>query len=158
MYRGKVLRDGTRGRCSMRYNPTSMELFFNLVWVAVAAGSLAAWLATRRSSCRANKIEWQRQAVALAVLALILLPAISLTDDLQACITPAEVEHGLRRADSAPETTLPAEIPALWPHALLPFLTPISGLSGQIELACEFCTPQMDVTHPLENRPPPQAV
>jgi hypothetical protein len=39
------------------------------------------------------------QMMALAVLILILLPVVSLTDDLQACTTPTEVEHLTRRSD-----------------------------------------------------------
>lgn len=37
--------------------------------------------------------------MALAVLIVILLPVVSLTDDLQACAAPAEMEHLIRRID-----------------------------------------------------------
>lgn len=39
------------------------------------------------------------QLMALLVLAAVLLPVISLTDDLQASVTPAETEHLCRRSD-----------------------------------------------------------
>ena len=39
------------------------------------------------------------QIVALALLIVILLPVVSLTDDLQACTAPAEAEHLERRVD-----------------------------------------------------------
>jgi hypothetical protein len=39
------------------------------------------------------------QIVALAMLIVILLPVVSLTDDLQACTAPAEAEHLARRVD-----------------------------------------------------------
>ena len=39
------------------------------------------------------------QIMALAILIVILFPVVSLTDDLQACTTPTELEHLVRRTD-----------------------------------------------------------
>lgn len=77
-----------------------METFFNLLWVAVTIVLCAVWFAGRRRP-RAKTLlpAIGVQLVALAVLAVILLPVISLTDDLQACTAPAESEHLSRRGD-----------------------------------------------------------
>ncbi len=75
-----------------------MELLFNLLWVGLSIGLIGLWLLSRR--------RWQDDALrpgshiqiaALAIVIVILLPVVSLTDDLLACTAPAEVEHLVRR-------------------------------------------------------------
>ena len=70
-----------------------MELALNLGWALVAAWMLYAWL---RIAPRAAR-ERRAQFVALAVVILILLPAISMTDDLMAAQNPAEIDYCIRR-------------------------------------------------------------
>lgn len=77
-----------------------MELLSNLVWIAVTLALWSVWLFGRRSGRGA----WLRPGVAvqvasLAVLTLILLPVISVSDDLQASHNPAEVERTSVRND-----------------------------------------------------------
>lgn len=79
-----------------------METFFNLLWVAVAAALFAAWLAGARPKKDSALPSMGLQFIALALLVVILLPVISLTDDLQANTNPAETEHFSRRVDIAP--------------------------------------------------------
>jgi len=76
-----------------------VETFFNLLWVAVTTALAAVWLATRYPRTKSLLPAIGVQLTAFVVLALILLPAISLTDDLQASITLAETEHVARRGD-----------------------------------------------------------
>jgi hypothetical protein len=77
-----------------------VETFFNLLWVAVTILLGAAWFANRRNSGAKSLLPAIGvQLVALAVLAAILLPVISLTDDLQANTNPAETERVTRRGD-----------------------------------------------------------
>ena len=70
-----------------------MELILNLGWVLVAVGMLCAWVrvAPRKAFDR------RAQYVALAVVILILLPEISINDDLIAAQNPAEINCSVRR-------------------------------------------------------------
>jgi len=79
-----------------------VETFFNLLWVAVIAALAAVWLAARYRRAKSGLPATAVQFTAFVVLALILLPVISLTDDLQARISPAETEHVARRGDVQP--------------------------------------------------------
>jgi len=77
-----------------------VELLFNLLWLTLSFGLVLFW--TMRQRRRAGGLllcSTRTQIVALAMLIVILLPVVSLTDDLQACTTPAEAEHLGRRVD-----------------------------------------------------------
>ncbi|MGA7523093.1 MAG: hypothetical protein WBW84_11590 [Acidobacteriaceae bacterium] len=93
-----------------------MELLSNLVWIAVALALWGVWLAEQRRGRGA----WLRsgimvQVTALAVLTMILLPVISVSDDLQASHNPAEAERTCVRNDHhllRPEAVPPAPAPS----------------------------------------------
>jgi len=70
-----------------------MELTLNLGWVLLAAWMVCAWLRVTPRAARARRAQF----VALAVVILILLPAISVTDDLIAAQNPAEPDCCMRR-------------------------------------------------------------
>ena len=77
-----------------------MELLSNLIWLVVALALWAVWLTRPRSALNApphHRIG--AQLTALAVLTLVLLPVISLSDDLRAAQNPAEVERTCVRND-----------------------------------------------------------
>lgn len=77
-----------------------MELFFNLSWVVLSSLLLGFWLLCRNSwTDESTRYAVSVQIVALALLIVVLLPVVSLTDDLQACAVPAESEHLSRRSD-----------------------------------------------------------
>jgi hypothetical protein len=103
-----------------------VETFFNLLWVAVTIMLGAAWLANLQDRRKKSLLPAIGvQLVALAVLAAILLPVISLTDDLQANTAPAETERVTRSGDLqlAPDQPLHR-----WPAILAPFVAaPISS-------------------------------
>lgn len=71
-----------------------MEFIFNLIWLMVAALLWGGWLIrVRRAGCHSPLPGIGVQLLALAMLTAILLPVISITDDLQAAHFPAEVER-----------------------------------------------------------------
>lgn len=92
------------------YNPSILELFSNWIWVVITATLFASWLlVVRRRRPDSPLPGIALQLTALILLAAVLLPVISLSDDLQACNTPAEVELLSRRAEphSSPDQPLP---------------------------------------------------
>jgi hypothetical protein len=77
-----------------------VELLSNLAWVAVSIALWVVWIGCRRRTHRHSLIpELGLQLVALGILTAILLPVISVSDDLQACHNPAEVEHPCGKSD-----------------------------------------------------------
>lgn len=76
----------------------TVELFSNLLWLALSSLLVGFWL-----------LHWNRwtdeslrpgvgvRMIAVLLLIVILLPVVSLTDDLQSCTMPAESEHLSRR-------------------------------------------------------------
>lgn len=73
------------------------------MWVAVAIALCGLCRGERRAQPTHSLLPGVAlQLVALGLLILILLPAISLTDDLQACTTPIENERFSRRCDLQP--------------------------------------------------------
>jgi hypothetical protein len=130
-----------------------MELTLNVGWALVVVWMLCVWLrmAPRKSPDR------RTQFVALAVVILILLPAISMTDDLQAARNPAEVDTCVVRRDhdlAAPHSIFPvAAVPPAPVFAGLPLGVPV--IAAPSHLLSPF------VDHPalasIQNRPPPAA-
>lgn len=130
-----------------------MELTLNLGWALVAMWMLCAWVRTAPRNAADRRI----QMVALAVVILILLPAISMTDDLVAAQNPAEIDccarrdhdHGASQHSIVPAT---ASLP-------LPGFSCISlafaGMAAPGNLPSAFVeNPSMA---PIQNRPPPAA-
>ncbi|MBS1801476.1 MAG: hypothetical protein JSS95_16815 [Acidobacteria bacterium] len=73
-----------------------MELFLNLVWCILSLLLIVHWTAAAKP--RSN-LKTGRAFVALLLLVVVLLPVISVTDDLVAMTSPVEVEHLVRRGD-----------------------------------------------------------
>jgi hypothetical protein len=130
-----------------------MELALNLGWALVAMWMLCAWVrkAPRRPTDR------RIQMVALAVVILILLPAISMTDDLLAAQNPAEIDCCARRDHDQ----------GVSPHSILPATAslPLPSFSGiapaYVGVAAPGNLPTPLVENPsltsIQNRPPPAA-
>jgi hypothetical protein len=127
-----------------------MELLLNLAWVVLAAGMVCLWL---RYAPR-NGADRRMQMVSLAVLIFVLLPAISMTDDLLAAQNPAEVDSSLRRDHKcfSPHSIFPsvATLPlSVFDHA------PLRAAS----LLVPHKRPEPVVYSPalssIQNRPPP---
>ncbi len=136
-----------------------MELLCNLVWVAVTVALWSSWLVRRRQARTASILPAIAvQLISLAALTAILLPVISITDDLQASNNPAEVERSAGKRDhlfSFHQTHHGAPgIVALVVPCLRPsFLTRVSLLPA------EFAVPAQGTAHALTqwSRPPPAA-
>ncbi|WP_348267664.1 hypothetical protein P8936_00115 [Edaphobacter paludis] len=75
-----------------------MELFLNLAWAALSILLIGGWVWSIRKGH--TEFQWTT-LVALALLLVLLFPAISMTDDRVAMSTPAELEH-MMRASEAP--------------------------------------------------------
>ena len=130
---------------------TGMELLLNLAWLLVAVSMSLIWLrvAPRKPA------ERRMQLVALAVLILVLLPAISMTDDL-AAQNPAETDSYLRRDHGigSPHSIFPVTVP--------PPLQAFAGLGLRSQrLVAPGMVPAPAVPSPglgsIQNRPPPAA-
>lgn len=130
-----------------------MELALNLGWALVAMWMLCAWVRTAPRRAKDRHI----QMVALAVVILILLPAISMTDDLVAAQNPAEIDCCVRRNHDH----------CVSPHSILPATTtsPMPSYAG-ISLAFVGIVAPGNLPSPLaenpclasiQNRPPPAA-
>ena len=136
-----------------------MELLSNLVWATVILALWGVWLADWR--CRHGRSLLPRagvQLLALAMLSAILLPAISITDDLQAYHNPAEVQ---RTSDRNDRHAILAKSPHSPPPALalLAFCMRPSRLYTIAFLTAGEATPRQQVaySHTLWSRPPPSA-
>ena len=71
-----------------------MELLLNLVWGATGLAILAAWFLLPRHEHASRR----KQALCLGVAILLLLPVISLSDDLVAAQMTTEMDSCARRA------------------------------------------------------------
>ena len=134
-----------------------METFLNLAWGLLAALMVCLWPRfAPRTGPDGRMKDWRMQFVALAVLLLILLPVISVTDDLQAIQNPAETDSSLRRDHIAvsPHSILPAV-------AALPLAIFAGVLSGLPRFTGTRNLPVPAIDYPalasIQNRPPPAA-
>jgi len=129
-----------------------MELILNISWAFVATWMVCAWLRMepRRGSDR------RAQFVALAVLILILLPAISMTDDLVAAHNPAEIECCARRDHDFASH-----------HSITPATTTLAtpAFGGLPMIVARMDAPSIPAVpfvdspalNSIQNRPPPKA-
>jgi hypothetical protein len=129
-----------------------MELTLNLAWLLLSALMLCGWLslATRSGSAR------RMQFVGLVVLILMMFPVISVTDDLQAALNPAEVDSSLRRDHQVAS-----------PHSITPAVAELPmQVFAEISLRVLLTAPPRDLQAasidnpalaPIQSRPPPIA-
>jgi hypothetical protein len=127
-----------------------VELALNLVWAVLAILGWTCWL-------RADKpenVSKSTQVIALAMLALLLFPVISVTDDFRAAQNPAEADSSVRRNDLqayqhtiAPEIAVATRMNAELPLVFLGHTPPGEGWSGP--------APQIFVQSSPFTRPPP---
>lgn len=127
-----------------------MELVLNLAWFLLAIVMVIAWLRQAPRQAPSRRV----QIVALSVLLMILLPAISMTDDLMAAQNPAEIDCCLRRdhSYSRAHVVFPV-VPALPARAFA--AAPLRSLP----LAAPRIVPEPVFDSPflirIQNRPPP---
>ena len=129
-----------------------MEFILNLGWLLLSAWMACMWfrLPTRSTTSRRG------QLIALGVAILILLPVISVTDDLVAAQNPAETSNCLRSDDLCRGLyTFACAAPAL----------PLPAFSGVSILAARLAVPSYrsefnsgtPALAAIQNRPPPAA-
>ena len=129
-----------------------MEFALNLVWAMLALVCAGQWV----RHARRNGVSPRVQAVALLMLIVILLPVISVTDDLQAVQNPAELDCCARRHHAAfcPHSVSPAV-------ATLPLPVMAELFFGFARAAAPDRTSVPLVRIPalasIQNRPPPTA-
>lgn len=136
-----------------------MELLCNLVWVAVTAALWSSWLVRRRHARSASILPTiALQLISLAAVTAILLPVISITDDLQAANNPAEVERSAGKRDhfvsfQQAHHCAPGVVALVVPCLRPSFLTRFSLLPT------DFAVPPKGTAHAFKqlSRPPPAA-
>jgi hypothetical protein len=129
-----------------------MELTLNLAWMLLSGGML--WVLLRHAPREGAKR--RTQLVALGVIVLILLPVISVTDDLMVVQNPALTDTAPRKGHiwSAAQSMHPASIE--WALPACEVLTcgarhvaVLAPLPGQPS--------KRAATSSIQNRPPPTA-
>ncbi|HLI03681.1 MAG TPA: hypothetical protein VKU93_05355 [Terracidiphilus sp.] len=132
-----------------------MELTLNLAWAAVAAWMLWAWARYAPREETPGRVSRRTQMVALGLVILILLPAISMTDDLTAARNPAEIETCIKRDHDwlRPHVLIPAAATAAVPL----FAGPSLGPGELIASSAPAAATSDPALHPIESRPPPAA-
>jgi hypothetical protein len=136
---------------------SDVELFFNIVWGGISLVLGYVWFTSLFREGADSLLPCRRtQFVALGMLILILLPVVSLTDDLHAISAPVETEHLTRRAHILPVADQAVDIAALLHVRLflsryLPHLQTFALLEPSVQRA----RPQTGCIRQLANRPPP---
>jgi hypothetical protein len=142
----------------MRLSP--VELIFNLGWLAVAIFLWGLWLSGVRGAEKKSLLPAVAvQAVALAMLTAILLPVISITDDLHSCQLPAEVKRSVLQGD---RQLAPAAAPGMLPVSLALLALCMNLLRprrlGMLAVDQPGRPQAGGYVHSLWSRPPPAAM
>jgi hypothetical protein len=131
-----------------------MELALNLAWALLAAVTIGLWTLDARREGASRRVQF----FALALILLILLPVISVTDDLLAAQNPAETDAykvSLRRGHGA------AGPHCIFPPAALPAPVFAGVAVAWPGFAARISTPARAVDSParasIQSRPPPAA-
>jgi hypothetical protein len=133
-----------------------VELFLNFAWLVLSATLAIYWThESRHAPLRSGRPDRKLQLLTLALLIIILLPVISITDDMQA-MSAAEIEHVTRRADLLPNSDQPADF--IFPQDANVLLdTHLFNLKtfARVEPSIENAHPQLGLIRQIANRPPP---
>ena len=129
------------------------EIILNLAWALCSLGLIWFWRRAGVSDSDSPKT----QVLALAMVVLLLLPVISVSDDLMAMQGPAETDTCLRRALHAGEGH-PSVIPRsmAMPEPLFTALS-IHRLSQNVVQTYRVAPSPTLLVQSLDSRPPPQA-
>ena len=137
----------------------SVELLLNFAWLVLSGSLVIFWVSGLRFAHAPSRQPGLKvQMLALAMLILVLLPVISMTDDVQA-LTAAEIEHVTRRADLLPNSDQPADL-AVSLEAMLFQARQAFDLHtfARLEPPQGRVQPQCGSVRQMANRPPPIAV
>jgi hypothetical protein len=136
-----------------------VELLLNFAWLVLSASLTVLWIRGLGVAPAGSKQPSARvQLLALAMLIVVLLPAISMTDDMQALST-AEVEHVARCADLLPNSDQPADLLVVPDADLFPSKNVFNLQTfARVEPSLEKARPLKGSIRQSANRPPPLAV
>ena len=132
-----------------------MEIILNIAWALCSLGLILLWVRGSRS----NPVSRRTQIMALAMVVLLLLPVISLSDDLMAMQGPAETDTTscLRRALHSGDLH-PSFASACWAMPAPMFTElPVSGFSQDALEGYRWAAQPNSLPPALDSRPPPQA-
>jgi hypothetical protein len=135
-----------------------MELFLNIACFVLSASLAIFWIkGLSNDPVGSNQLDRKLQLVALAMLIIILFPAISMTDDMRAMST-ADIERVTRSADLLPNSDQPADV-VVPPDTELFSSRHLFNMQtfARIELSIENVRPQGGSIREMANRPPPFA-
>jgi hypothetical protein len=140
-----------------------MEVLCNLGWLAITIAFWGCWCAQGRQVKRRSKPQLLLPAIAVQLISLcaltaILLPVISITDDLQASNNPAEVERSAgKRNQLLCAHHVPHGVAGTTAIAVSGLRPPL--LRRLAFLIDEFAVPAQRTAQvlPLWSRPPPAA-
>ena len=133
-----------------------MELLPNLIWVAVSMLLGIWWIRAVKTGHARNG--WIA-AVTVCLLLLLLLPVISMTDDLVAMSSPSEMEHEVRRVEMSLAHSVAVDPFAMVEFAALLFAV-MAWLSAQmvrLQPSPLFVRLQSNFLRTAGVRPPPLA-
>jgi hypothetical protein len=135
-----------------------MEILLNLAWAACSLGLIWFWIRGSASNpVESKSVPRRTQVLALAMVVLLLLPVISLSDDLIAMQGLAETDSSARRASHLTEGHPPvAPTSFALPEQSFDRLRE-SGFA-QVSVQEERPSPPPPaLTRSLDRRPPPNA-
>jgi hypothetical protein len=130
-----------------------MELILNLAWASCSLTLILLWLRFGNSDPAVRRV----QVLALAMVVLLLLPVISLSDDLIAMQTPAETSSSARRAMNADDNHPLAAQPMISPLEQSMAILSVSGYAPASVQPQRLAPPPPVLVRSLDRRPPPQA-
>jgi len=128
-----------------------MELLLNLLWFAIAAGALLVWLPISPSHRRQFRLGL---GALLCVLAL-LLPAISVTDDLHFDTFAVEDSTSSKRLANAPVHVSPISHVVWFAISLVAFLLVVFGPTWLPAALSSSRRPDFCLGPPILGRAPP---
>jgi hypothetical protein len=129
----------------------TMELILNIAWAVFSLTLIVLWM----KSSASDRIPRRVQILALAMTVLLLLPVISLSDDLQAMQGPSETDTCLRRVLHSDDTH-PSVFPVspAFPEAIVTEIM-LVGFSQEALQIDRPAPPTTLLTRSLDSRPPP---
>lgn len=131
----------------------TVEILLNITWAVCSLILIGLWL--RRGI--SQSISRRTQLLALGMAVLLLLPVISLSDDLLAMQAPAETDTCVRRVQNADNLhPTPWTLTSALPSGI--YMPALTGLvATQQPPSKEQATPPSPVPPPMDSRPPPMA-
>jgi len=134
-----------------------VELLLNLIWVGIAGAALFSWAKWRYSSSSREAPQMLRGVVVVLCILFLLLPVISITDDLSQVASLAE-SNRLQDVFKSPELRGIYIVSAVLPAILLPRAPERESTTRNIAIESGRIPNEIFWSPSIERRPPPQLV